>query len=533
MKEMVNNWVVPVDKYIKKGYWKTLTLGQELEEWSTLYGDHVAIIDKNGPITFKELNDRVWEQAYALLSIGINCNDKILIQLPNRTTFIILLFALFRIGAIPVLTMPATRENEILALCKYSNAVGYVTTSHYQSIDYTTTINAIKNNDDNNVKYFFTDDGTIKNSINLKTFYSKNKVHFEPPSFKDIALLLISGGTTGTPKLIPRRHADYSYVARTCSQRCGMNSQSIYMAVLPVAHNFPLCCPGALGILGVGGSLILCETQSYDESFYLIEKYKVTHTALVPSLIKIWLEALEWEDADLSSLKLLQIGGAYLDPEIAKKICNKFGSCLQQVFGTAEGLICTTSINDDYNTIINTQGKPICIDDEIRIVDINDNDVENGKEGELLVRGPYTIGGYYNAYEANIKAITKDGYYRTGDIAKILDNGNIKICGRIKELINRNGEKISSEEIENILRTHKDIIDVAVVGVPDKEMGECIYAWIISNKKIDLLEIHDFLRENGFSRYKYPDKIGLIDKFPLTSVGKISKKTLIAKAINS
>ncbi len=525
--EHFNHWQVPVQQYVQKGYWHTKTLGQELKDWAKRYGEAVAIVDGNNRLTYRDLDTAADALASGFSLLGVCRGDRVLLQLPNKAEFVVSIFALFRLGAIPVLTMPASREADIDALCAHAKPVAYITTSTHLGFDYGPMQQRIGRKYPF-IKHLISDDSRTPGTLALSDIRGTQPTDLDEPEYQDTALLLISGGTTGTPKLIPRRHTDYAYVARATAERCGMNRNSVYLAVLPAAHNFTLCCPGILGALSSGGRVVMCQSTSCDEAFALIEREKVTHTALVPSLLNLWLDAREWEQADLSSLQLLQIGGAPLDPSVAARVTPVLGCRLQQVFGTAEGLICVTSPDDPPDVILNTQGRPVCADDELRIVDANDNDVPPGEEGELLVRGPYTIGGYYEAPEANSRAITRDGYYRTGDIARITPQGNLQIRGRIKDQINRNGEKIAAVEVENHLRAHPLVQDAAVVGTPDADLGERLCAWIIpaNGQQLTLVQLYGFLEANGVPRHKFPDQLEHIEAWPVTSIGKINKRKL-------
>ena len=207
----------------------------------------------------------------------------------------------------------------------------------------------------------------------------------ESVDYKELGLLLLSGGTTGIPKLIPRRHCDYLYVAEYSGLRCGLNEESIYLAALPMSHNFPLGCPGIMGTLFYGGKIVICPTTSPDEIIPLIEEERVTITGLVPAMANMCIEFLEMDEYDISSLKLIQIGGSVLDHITAKKIERGFSCKLQQIFGIAEGLISTTSLDDDSETIYNTQGKPISEYDEALIVDEEGKELPVEEYGELIV----------------------------------------------------------------------------------------------------------------------------------------------------
>lgn len=339
--------------------------------------------------------------------------------------------------------------------------------------------------------------------------------------------MLLSGGTTGIPKLIPRRHCDYIYVANKTGERCDLNQETVYLASLPIAHNFPLGCPGIVGTFAKGGKVVLCNVTSPDEILPLIEDEKVTITGFVPAIANICMDYLQYEDYDLSSLKIVQVGGSVLEPWLAEKIEKIFDVKLQQIFGIAEGLILTTNKEDDDKTRWQTQGKPISEHDEILIVDEQGEEVGGEEYGELITRGAYTIYGYYNLPEVNEICITQDCYFKTGDTARKLKNGNYQIVGRIKEIINRAGEKITPLELEEILLTHENINSVQVVGVPDNLNGEAIAVFILNgDKKLTLEEVRKFLISNNVADFKLPDIVKYIDVWPLTALGKIDRNKL-------
>ena len=216
-----------------------------------------------------------------------------------------------------------------------------------------------------------------------------------------------------------------------------------------------------------------------------------------------------------------------MSAEVAKKIAPTFGCQLQQVFGMAEGLVNYTRLDDPDDLVVQTQGRPLSPYDEVKVVDENDQEVPRNVVGHLLTRGPYTIQGYYKAPEHNAKAFTKDGFYRTGDLVSINDLGYLTVEGRNKDQINRGGEKIAAEEVENHLLAHPSVLDVAIVAMPDEYLGEKSCAFVIlKDEKIKKRELKAFLRERGLASYKIPDRIEWIDAFPKTHLGKVSKKDL-------
>ncbi|HBP0078276.1 TPA: salicylate synthase [Pseudomonas aeruginosa] len=515
-------------RYESLGYWKRQTLPEWLRIAADSYAQAPALIDGASRLTYSELDLKVDRLAAGFDRIGIARGDRVLMQLPNGEAFVVCLFALFRLGALPILAMPAHREKEVLELCRLAEPSAYIIPRSFLGFDYL----ALAEHARASVP-------SIKSILvegDPGPWLSLSQVEDTPRSFAplahtDTALLLLSGGTTGTPKLIPRRHTDYLYNAVESARLCGFSRESVYLAALPVAHNFPLACPGLIGTLSVGGCVVMAKVPSADETFPLIVKERVTHTALVPPLVKLWLEARKWDTSDLSSLKLLQVGGARLDPDLARQITPSLGCQLQQVFGMAEGLLCYTRLDDPLEVALNTQGRPLCPDDELRIVGPDGQPVSAGQVGELQVRGPYTIRGYYQAPEHNARSFTTDGFYQSGDLVQLTPEGNLVVHGRVKEQINRAGEKIASAELEGVIELHPDVESCAVVAVPDERLGERTCAVLLAGEgNPSLADLHVFLRNAGLPQYKLPDQLLRVDRWPLTTIGKIDKQRLMMLA---
>ncbi|PJJ05990.1 2,3-dihydroxybenzoate-AMP ligase [Streptomyces sp. 2333.5] len=513
------------DRYRERGYWRGRTLGALLRERAAATPDAVAVVDGARRWTYRELDERADRLASGLCELGLAPGDRVLVQLPNCAEFLQLAFALFRIGAVPVMTLPAHREAEIAHLAGLSEAVAYVVADTHLGFDHRPLARSVRDRVPGLRHVLVAGDA--------QEFTDLAELEREPqplpePDPSGVALLLLSGGTTGAPKLIPRTHDDYLYNATASAAMAGLDAATRYLVALPVAHNFPLACPGVLGTLHAGGTVVMCPTPSPDVAFPLIARERITVTALVPSLALLWLEAKDWSDDDLGSLQLLQVGGSRLQPETARRITPELGCRLQQVFGMAEGLLNYTRLDDPQELILHTQGRPLAEDDDLRIVDAQDRDVPEGDPGELLVRGPYTLRGYYRAAEHNARAFTEDGYYRSGDLVRRLPSGHLVVAGRIKDVINRAGEKIPVEEVENHLLGHPAIHDVAVIGLPDAELGERTCACVIARgtppQRADLTA---HLTERGLAAYKLPDEVRVLTSFPRTALGKVDKGALI------
>ncbi|MGV3708608.1 MAG: (2,3-dihydroxybenzoyl)adenylate synthase, partial [Gemmatimonas sp.] len=328
---------------------------------------------------------------------------------------------------------------------------------------------------------------------------------------------------------IPRTHDDYLYSVVRSAEICALSPRTVYMAALPIAHNYPMSSPGYLGVFYAGGTVVMCPSPDAATAFALVAKERVTITGVVPPIALMWLDAARSMSPDLSSLEVLQVGGAKLSAEVAKQVTPVLGAKLQQVFGMAEGLVNYTRLDDPLDIIINTQGRPMCPDDEIRIVDDHDQPVPEGDTGFLLTRGPYTIRAYHNAPEANARAFTDDGFYRTGDVVRRTAGQNLIVEGRATDRINRGGEKISADEIEDHLLAHPQVHDAAVIGVEDEMFGEKTCAYIVPRGEAPrAATLRAWIRSRGLAAFKVPDQIEFVDAFPTTGVGKISRKQLRA-----
>ncbi|MFJ6581194.1 (2,3-dihydroxybenzoyl)adenylate synthase [Streptomyces sp. NPDC091368] len=521
------------ERYRDAGWWEGITFGTLLRTRAAAHPDRVAVVDHAGPggtrraWTYADLDVRADRLAAGLSARGIGAGDKVVVQLPNVAEFLEVIFALFRLGALPVFALPAHRESEIAYFCDFTGAAAYVVPDRHDGFDYRALAATVlaRSPELRHVFVVGEDAGPFEALADLPA----EPVDLPDPDPSSTAFLQLSGGSTGVPKLIPRTHDDYIYSLRGSAEICALDEDSVYLCVLPAAHNFPLSSPGSLGTLYAGGRVVMCPRPAPDTAFPLIQDERVTITGLVPPLALVWTDAASVTAYDLSSLDVLLVGGAKLAEEAARRVRPALGCTLQQVFGMAEGLVCYTRLDDDPETVATTQGRPISPDDEIRVVDDEDEDLPVGATGHLLTRGPYTIRGYWNAPDHNARAFTEDGFYRTGDLVRLTPSGHLVVEGRAKDQINRGGEKIAAEEVENHLLAHPSVHDANVVAEPDPYLGERSCAYVIrrsGTEAVTAAALRRFVRERGLAGYKVPDRIAFVDAFPTTGVGKISKKDL-------
>jgi len=248
----------------------------------------------------------------------------------------------------------------------------------------------------------------------------------------------------------------------------------------------------------------------------------------VPSLVRRIIEIPDFKKYDLTSLKKISAGGEPSTPELIREVYNKLSCTYINEFGMTEGLLCRTSLTDDIETICNTVGKSCCPYDEIKILDENEVELPRNTDGELATKGPGIFAGYLKNIEENKKSFTKDGFFKTGDMARIDSMGYLRITGRIKDVIIRGGENISPPQIEELLCAHPDVADAAVIGMPDKELGErvCAYVRPVSDVVLEPEKIKVFMEQRGASKLLIPERFEFVDMLPMTEAGKHDKKAL-------
>ena len=522
------------EEYRRKGYWKGRTLGEHFDDWVARFGERIAVVSGDERISYSELGVRVACVASHLAALDIQPRDRIVVQLNNVPEFLYLALALFKVGALPVLALPAHRESEIRYLIEFSGAVGYAAPREFRGFDYVDMVRRIAPATPTLKHLLIAGDPVPEGTVSIARMMSRPSpagaaiLAGHRPSPSDVAFFLLSGGTTGLPKLIPRTHDDYFYNFDVSSRLSAIDADSVYLIALPISHNFPLGSPGVLGTFSRGGRVVLTLSPGPDTAFPVIERERVTMTAHVPAVTIQWLDSPLRANHDLSSLRVLQVGGSRLPAEVARRVRPLLGATVQQVYGMAEGLLNFTHVDDPDEVLFETQGRPASEADEIRIVDWEGKPAAPGAPGELLTRGPYTIRGYYRAPEHNARAFTPDGFYRTGDVVRLTPSGNFSVEGRVKDMINRGGEKISAEEVENLILGHPAVQNVAVVAMPDRVMGEkaCAYVILRPGATLTLEELRQFMDRAGISRFKLPERLEPVERFPLTTVGKISKKDL-------
>src|SRR5580693_6931280 len=450
-------------RYRERGYWTDKSLAAEFRAVFERYADRVALIDRERSITYIELDRLSDNLALNLLDLGFRTLDRVVVQLPNVAEFVVLYFALQKIGCIPIAALASHRYAEISQFVELSGAIACVIPDHHHDFDYAQMVDRIRG-----------EIPALKHAIILgaprQGFSSLSELIAKPAALRasrfseirldptDPAIFQLSGGTTGIPKLIPRTHNDYAYNSKVAAEVCEIKPESILLLVLPIAHNLPLACPGIQGFFFQGAEVVVSASTKPEDMCALIEKHRITHLKVVPALLIRMLNDPAVTRHDLSSMQIIQSGGQRLQPEtrmLAKRLIPS--AFIQENFGMSEGLLTFVRLNDREDVRLETVGTPVCPDDEVRLVDDDDNIVAFGEVGEMCCRGPYTLRGYYGVPDYNARVFSKDGFFHSGDLMRQHPSGAFIVEGRKKDVINRGGEKISAEEVENLILSHPKV----------------------------------------------------------------------------
>ncbi|HYB87439.1 MAG TPA: AMP-binding protein [Streptosporangiaceae bacterium] len=529
-------------RYRARGYWEDRPL---ITHFLPVFSDcasRLAVVDDEGSYTYAELSAASERVALNLLDLGLQPADRVVVQLPNTRLFASFYFALQRIGAIPIMAMPSHRYRELRQFTVLSGAVAAAAPARVKDANFDELHRRLRA-ENPQLRLSILQGGhpePAEDYISLEQLHERRPTRHTAADLEriagqidpdDPAVFQLSGGTTGVPKLIPRTHNDYAFNSKLAVSVCDVREGDVLLDVLPIAHNLPLACPGLQGFLLSGATVYLSGSSQAADVLAAIDRHRITHIHVVPALLIRWINDPAVAGRDLGSIRVIQSGGQRLQPETRLRTERVFRNVtVQENFGMAEGLLMFVRLNDPPEVRLETVGRPICPDDEVRLVGEDGLDVPDGEIGELLARGPYTLRGYYNAPEHNQRAFSPDGFYRSGDLMWRHPSGNYVVAGRSKDLINRGGEKISAEEVENLILSHPAVLNVACVPVPDPVLGERMCACVIlrPGATLTLPELVEFLTAQEIARHKLPERLAIVDSFPLSPVGKVAKKDLAA-----
>lgn len=524
--------------YRAEGYWRDTTIGEELDAACERHASRVALVDADRSVTYAELKQQAHRLARHLLDMRIKPLDRMIIQIPNTIEFVPFYYATQLVGAIPLLALPAHRRFEIEHYVQFTDAKLYAGPTRLGSFDFAEMIGPIREANECLEHVLLLGDDVPADSISIEGLLSTEPTSTEADLAAIVidpdapALFQLSGGTTGVPKMIARTHNDYVYNSYMSLEPYRTGEDDVLLVCLPIAHNFPLACPGVQGYLFAGATSVIAPSPKPEQCFELIERFGVTHLELVPAVLISWLHHDGFQPDVFASVRVINTGGQRLQPEVKRDVEARLPTtAMCEIFGMAEGLLTWVLEDDPDDVRHDTIGRPWCPHDETVLVDDNGDEVPDGEIGELICRGPYTLRGYFKADEHNARTFTADGFFMTGDLMRRHPSGSFIVEGRRKDVINRGGEKIGVEEIENFLVGMEAVQNIACVPMPDPILGERMCAYVIPEPghTPTLADLTDHLKAQGLSKMKLPERLELVEEFPLSPFGKVSKKDLGAR----
>ncbi len=524
-----------VRRYTRERMWLGFTLGDILDRTADVFPNKQALVDDRVRLTYSELRHRVDQVASGLMKLGIERGDTVLLQLPNWAEYVYSYFALQKIGSIPVVLISGYRQLEVSHLALLTQATAWIVPDRHRKVDYLSFIGEVrqKNPQLRQVISVRAEKGQQGFTASLEdlmeggaTPADRHEFLRRKPRATDVAHIIPSGGTTSLPKGIPRTHNDYICNVEYLHKAWEMNTGDVSLVVVPVGHNLALL--NVTGAVFMAYKLVLLDSTKPQDICGTIEREKVTFMPTVPSMVRRILESEQHHRYDLSSLRKISAGGEPSAPDLIRNVVEQLNCTYVNEFGMSEGLLCRTSLTDSIETICNTVGKPCCPYEEIKILNRTGKPLPPDQDGELVTKGPGIFAGYLKNPEENEKSFLKGGFFRTGDQARIDRSGNLKITGRTKDIIIRGGENISPALVEEILCSYPGIADAAVIGIPDRELGEkvCAYVRLVEGLRIDPEEIKSFMERQGASKLLIPERFEFVATLPLTEAGKHDKKAL-------
>ena len=527
-----------ITRYRKSGHWGAETFYSVLAARASSHPDRVAIVDRGRRVTYGELKTRVDRVAAGLGALGIGSGDVVTIQLPNWVEFAYVFFALERLGAVANQIGPDFRSREVDYILRFSESRAFVCPASFKNFDYVKMIGELRPGlpDLKAVCVLgrpAPSPGATPGLMSLDALIESTDA-VPPPGAgqgaNDVMRTAFTSGTTGNPKGVIHSHNTTLSTCRTLNTDMRVSPDEVFLIYLPLGLNW-----GYLTLVQAvmaGARAVLLDQFSARAALELIQRERVTYIPTAPASIIAMLNEPDLGGFDLSSLRVIITGGASCPIETIREFRARMHGHLIELYGMLEtGFHTYTRLDDDPEAVTGTVGT-VSSGLGLRLIDGSGRDVAEGAEGEIAAQGPSVHLGYHKNPAANAELFTADGWFRTGDLGQFDPAGNVKIVGRLKEMINRGGKKFFPREIEEILYTHPKILHAAIVGVPDPRLGErnCLCVIPRPGQTLTLDEVVGYLKD-GVATYKLPETIEIFDELPFTPTGKIQRHVLVRRVL--
>ncbi|MES3000835.1 MAG: class I adenylate-forming enzyme family protein [Pseudomonadota bacterium] len=518
-------------RYRAAGYWADRTFFDILAARAAELPDRVVFTDAARSITFGALKDEVERCAEFLRRVGIARGDVVTIQITNRIEFAVVFFSLELIGAIANQINPDFRAAEVGYLMRFTGSRAYICANAFKGFEYLPMIESLRPELPELCFVISVDDtdapGVASMPRSIVACGPLAPEHRVRMSSGEPMRVCFTSGTTGNPKGSVHSFDTTIYAAELMNDHMAIDAEDVTLLFMPVGLNSGYLC--LLQTLISRGRLVLMERFHPLAVLDAIERYKVTLVSLPPSTMLSLLQEPGLRSRDLSSLRAVRTGGSMTSTDMVRRFRDVVGVPILEAFGMLEmGFGTCIGLDSDFEETVGTAG-PAMHGMGIAILDEAGREVADETEGEIAVRGPTVHLGYLNNPSANAQSLTADGWFRSGDVGALLGAGrNLKVIGRTKEIINRAGKKFVPREVEELLIAHPDVVNVALVGVPDERVGERVCACVVSRpgSHLELKDLLSFLKDR-VATYKLPEMLVLRDALPLTATGKIRKALLV------
>ncbi|WP_010530740.1 AMP-binding protein [Lentibacillus jeotgali] len=533
------------------------TIGELLEKQVNLYPDYEAVVypELNLRKTYQEFNEMVNQAAKGFMSLGIEKGENVAIWADNKPEWITSQFATGKMGAVLVTVNTNYQAKELEYLLKQSESTTLILAETYKGTSYIDILRQICPEFDQSVKGILKSEKLpfLKNIIVLSdddyaNAYTWNDVMEKGKTVSDEELgqrkasldskevinMQYTSGTTGFPKGVMLTHHNIVNNGNQIADCMKLTHEDRLCIPVPFFHCFG-CVLGILAAVSKGTTMVLLEQFDPEKVMKAVSEEKCTGLHGVPTMFIAELNHPNFSTYDFSHLRTGIMAGSTCPIEVMKDVMNKMGATeITIAYGQTESspVFLQTRTDDPVEVKATTVGK-VHPNVEVKIiVPGTEQEQVQGEPGELCTRGYHVMKGYYNNQEATDAAIDRDGWLHTGDLAVMDENGYFQITGRMKDMIIRGGENIYPREVEKFLYQHPDVLDVQVVGIPDKKYGEELMAWIILKDWSNATEedIRSFC-EGNISRHKIPKYIKFTAEYPMTASGKIQKFKLREQAV--
>ncbi|MBV8980321.1 MAG: AMP-binding protein [Acidimicrobiia bacterium] len=494
------------------------------------FGDRLAIADGETRLSYADLVAEARRFGAALVAAGIDAGERVSIWAFNSAEWVIALLGLSMAGATLVPINTRWKGAEAADVLRRSRARLLVTVAGFLGTDY---VGMLEGEDLPDLETI-----VVARSDSWDEFLARvrpddlDEVDRRAAAVapRDPADVLFTSGTTGAPKGVVMPHERTLGVASDWVRMTGLHADDRYLMVNPYFHQFGLKA-GILACLASGAAMLPQPVFDVERVLERVAEEKVTVLPGAPTLYLSILDHADRDKHDLSTLRVAVTGAADIPVELIRRINKELPfSLVVTGYGLTEtGTATSTSPDDDFETVATTVGRPRP-GFEVRIDDSEGNELPIGEAGEVVVKGPTVMAGYLDDADATAAALSDDGWLRTGDLGVLDERGCLRIVGRIKDMFIVGGFNVYPAEIENALLRHPDVLQAAVIGVPDARLGEVGMAFVVG-ESVDPYSIIAWCRDQ-MANYKVPRAVKVVDELPLNATGKVMKDELRARAAN-